>query len=79
MPVKIIKKKTVYLNVGLRRYRYIEILQEILPVTIDLTISPAASPSSTNPADVPYSPSQDPYTYPPSPPFNNQLQNPDSN
>lgn len=32
-----IKKKTVYLNVANRRYRYIELLEEILPDFVDLT------------------------------------------
>lgn len=34
---KTIEKKVVYLNVGSKKYRYIEIIQEVVPEIIDLT------------------------------------------
>lgn len=50
MFVKTVEKKIVYLNVGEKRYKYIEILQEVLPEPTSSSDSQSANPME--PADL---------------------------
>lgn len=62
-----IRKKMTYVNIGARRYRYIEILQEILPELIDLTKedeSTGTNGNNSSPASPTFTPTSPAYRSP---------------